>query len=529
MNSIDFEKIHERFSDENEIASFLKKNKEGFIFQIIIERARHYSDLAQYYLEAAYIGQNLTQYSEKISYSLDWSLGYHPIAQLGLLPKASEIEKLASIIHSYGKVYSGEHDEESEDFMEGYFEYRENLEQYQHAFPELVDDYYANFINGEYYEYSPIDNADFFESEFKSFPERKFGFWKCAFSDVIGEDFFVSMDSWIIPNSSNFSKILKEYSGIENINFIKAEFFAIGNISYLMSDGLIIHFPFASLVQAKHCSSNLFDNWHIENDLFNRDEIWMNRFMTFDRGFAQLSSKENYKGYPEDRSEELIDLATKNEEFLHPPPVVCFFLSEYGDHILVRDEKCSYLFFGTDKLAHSELISLGNRLSLLFHTTANLAGIHIQIKCPWEKLNDEKFEELCYDIIYHNPKFDNTTIRKMGKSKSRDGGRDIVVHTHFRPGYQAEKFIFQCKYLKPGSSLTASRVLDISDTIEQYGAKGYGIMTSVVIDSTLYDKLDRISASKKIETQEFSVYELERILARYDNIRQRHFNTNDDT
>ncbi|PKD17660.1 hypothetical protein APR41_05480 [Salegentibacter salinarum] len=524
MKVINFEKIHDQFTSEKEIVGFLKKNSNGFVFQIIIERARHYSDLAQYYLEAAYIGQNLSQHSEKISYNLNRSLEYHPIAQLGLRPIATEIEKLGNLIHFYGKVYSGKHEEESETFMEGYYEYRETLEQQLHTFPELVDDYYANYINGEYYEYSPVENANFFESEFKSFPERRFGFWKCAFSDMIGEDFFVSLDSWIIPNTSDLPKILKEYSGIDKINFIKADFFALGNISYLMSDGLITHFPFASLLQAKHCYSNIFDNWHIENDIFNRDEIWMHRFITFDRSFAKLSPQENYKGYPDDRSEELINLVTRNEGFFRPPSVVCFYLSEYGDHILVKDEKCSYLFFGTDKLTHSELFSLSNRLSILFRTTANLAGIHIEIKCPWEKLDDEKFEELCYDIIYHNPKFDNNTIRKMGKSKSRDGGRDIVVHTHSRPGYLPEKYIFQCKYLKPGSSLTATRVIDISDTIDQYGAQGYGIMTSVVIDATLFDKLDAISSRKRIETQEFSVYEMERILARYDNIKHRHFN-----
>lgn len=121
-------------------------------------------------------------------------------------------------------------------------------------------------------------------------------------------------------------------------------------------------------------------------------------------------------------------------------------------------------------------------------------------------------------------KFDNTTIRKMGKSRSRDGGRDIIVYTQARLGYQKEKYIFQCKYLRPGGSLTAKKVTDISDTIEQYNAQGYGIMTSVVIDATLYDKLDAIATKKQIRSEEYSVYELERILARQPALRERHFN-----
>ena len=523
MKSIDFEKISETFNDELEIKSFLQENSKGFIFQIKIERARHYSDLAQYYLEAAYIGQNLIKYSKRLDYDLNWDLGYHPVAQLSILPKS--LKELSSLIFYYGKVYSGEYEEESEDFMDSYFDYRENLEGIKHAFPELVDDYYANYINGEYYEYSPTDDIDFFNSEFKNFPERKFGFWKCAFSDVIGEDFFVSTDSWIIPKNSNFQKILKEYSGIKKINFLKADFFALGNISYLISNGLITHFPLSSLLMAKHCAHEILDNSWYKEDFFSTGAEWMRRFMTFDRNLAQLTtSKENYRGYPEDKSEELINAEDKNENLLAPPPVMCFYLSEYGDHILVKDSLCSYLFFGTDSLAQAELITLGNRLSELFQTTANLAGIHIEVKCPWELLDDESFEGLCYDIIYYNPKFDNSTIRKMGKSRSRDGGRDIVVFTHSRPGVQSKKYIFQCKYLKPESSLTASKVIDISDTVSQYGATGYGIMSNVVLDATLFDKLDRLNENLKIEIEDYSVYKLERILACYPQLKKRHFN-----
>jgi len=130
---------------------------------------------------------------------------------------------------------------------------------------------------------------------------------------------------------------------------------------------------------------------------------------------------------------------------------------------------------------------------------------------------------VCFDVIYHNPKFDNSTIRKMGKTRSRDGGRDIVVHTHSRPGKTAKKYIFQCKYQQSGTSLPGSKVQDISDTIIQYGAAGYGIMTNVVIDSTLYDKLDGISKTLTVQVEDYSVYKLERILACYPQIKRRHF------
>lgn len=48
------------------------------------------------------------------------------------------------------------------------------------------------------------------------------------------------------------------------------------------------------------------------------------------------------------------------------------------------------------------------------------------ISCPWHQLDDEQFEQLCYDIITkkHHP----IEIHKIGKSRSRDGGRDIVFY-----------------------------------------------------------------------------------------------------
>ena len=151
------------------------------------------------------------------------------------------------------------------------------------------------------------------------------------------------------------------------------------------------------------------------------------------------------------------------------------------------------------------------------------SGMGVNVACDWEQLDDEQFEQLCYDIIYYNPKFDTATIRKMGKSRSRDGGRDIEVHTRSRPGYLPEKYIFQCKLLTTGSSLTGKKLGSVSDVIDQYGAKGYGVMTNVVIDSTLYDRFDAIQQNRGLEFDHWSVFELERFLARHPSVKKRYF------
>lgn len=518
MLEIDFEKIHETFKSPDEIGDQLSSNVEGFKFRKKIYRARHYSDLAQDYLEAAYIGEQLCQYAERINLSSESNYMYDNVVELFLKPKTEHIDKLSKLIFKYGCLYGGNDEDLNLEFIEELNEYRDNLEQFKHQFPELVDDYYANFINGEYYEYDPIENKEFFDKEFSKFPERKYGFNKSAYSNKINQEFYTSVDSVLIPHSSDFKLILKEYSGIETIDFIKADFFAIGNITYLISDGLIVHFPFDSFIKAKNCAGEVFDG---DTEIYRDAGRWMQGLLTYRRWIAKYSEKENLRGYPIDMSEDILE--NKIQDMFANPPVMSFYLSSYGDHILVKDDKHSYFFFGTDKLNQNELGFLGSKLSKLFNITANLAGIQIVIKCPWEQLNDETFEEICYDVIYHNPKFDNTTIRKMGKSKSRDGGRDIVVLTHSRPGKPSQKFIFQCKYKQPNSSLRASNVLDISDTITQYGASGYGIMTNVVIDATLYDKMDGISRNLSVDMDDYSVYQLERILACYPQIKERHF------
>jgi hypothetical protein len=157
---------------------------------------------------------------------------------------------------------------------------------------------------------------------------------------------------------------------------------------------------------------------------------------------------------------------------------------------------------------------------------SKLLGISRNISCDWNLLTDDSFEELCYDIIYNDIKFDNLTIRKMGKSKSRDGGRDIVVYTNPKSGEIAKKYIVQCKLLQKSASLTKSKMNDAANVILEHSADGYVVMTNAIIDSELYDMLDGFKNSKmNTDTKiTYSKYELERYLSGHEEIKQRYFN-----
>jgi hypothetical protein len=115
----------------------------------------------------------------------------------------------------------------------------------------------------------------------------------------------------------------------------------------------------------------------------------------------------------------------------------------------------------------------------------------------------------------------------MGKSKSRDGGRDIVVYTKPQYGSSAKKFIIQCKLLHKSSSLTKSMMNNVSNVIMEYEADGYMVMTNVKIDSGLYDMLDSFNRNPKMDTDtkiNYSKLELERYLFGHNEIKLRYFN-----
>lgn len=519
MNILDFEILKDEPLAEEELENFIKANMDGFILRWMVDgNTQAYSDLTFNYLEAAYLGQKCVKYAERLNFELKRGIHHYPVAEFVLKP--TDAGMLAATIYEFTIIMTGEDEDNAFSHMENMAQFEEDIHQIPLAFPELLDDYLANRIHGEYYqivaeeEYSKDGDSNFLEEEFAKFPERQFGYWQVVGADPQNK-FYSSTDAWIIPERTSLEKTLKEHSGIGEIKFEKAEFYTINQISYLISKGLVLHFPFDIFLKAKACGYAAILN---PPALYKND--WMNTLFTFTR-FPYLGK--NIEGAANDKYHALLETEYSKNNSDDSIQRLAFFISEFGDQILVRDEYFNYIIWYGDQPNFNELLLLNQKLSDIFMTSASLAGIVTNITLPWAQLDDEKFEQLCVDILYYNPTFNPATIRKMGKSRSRDSGRDIEVWTHARPSYKAEKFIFQCKFMKAGSSLTATKVTDISDTVDQFGASGYGVMTNVVIDPTLYDKLDRLSANKNIKVDDYSVYKLERILARYPTLVYRYF------
>lgn len=445
-------------------------------------------DVAEEYLFPLFLGQSIYPFCDSIS-CLENSDNFI----FKIYPSQSKLTELISVLFDfYCMLNSGWND----DFENSMYEFKSSLKQQKLFFPELADNYMANIITG-------IDdfclNEEQLQSLYDENPEEEFEFWLSFITPHIGYDVYTSSWAWIIPYRSNkgevphdLEQLLTLYGGIgkELPVMEEADDFCVGNLlPVVLSNSVIMHFPRKGLSIAQKCA------------------------------FSILQKKEN-----------LLPNYLGNVE---PYRVL---ISEDGYLMIVKDCFAQYVFF-IDRHCYSSESELSlksldysteqdyqNAFDRLTDKFSFLSGNHVDISCPWENIDDELFEQLCYDLITYSPHFDSDTRQKMGKSRSRDGGRDIEIYTRDRWDKPKEKWIVQCKLLSRGATLSGAKV-QISDVIDQYGAKGFFIMTNGVIDATLHDKLDGIRRNRNIGVEKWDYLMLERVLAKpkYQNIRKRYF------
>jgi hypothetical protein len=374
-------------------------------------------------------------------------------------------------------------------------DYEDAIDDINPRIPELVDWYHMNLVLGANHEFQS-EAPEYLNEQIAKHPERQTGFFRSSFSGRLGANTYTSENAWIVPitvDINTFFEVTKQ--PIRREEFTAGQVFTLDGQSYVLTSAEILHFPMRSYFKCRACMGLARSD----------NEEWpLGRFEWRDASFSYSPDRE--RGFPQLPSRE-----------------VCF-VHRSGSMIFVEDGTNRHYLYDTALLNQYEAKQINDRLADLQGRLSASLGISAENRSNWATLNDEDFERLCYDLIYADPKFDFETIQKMGKSRSRDGGRDIVVwEAKHGQLSNPRKWIFQCKLVSDGSSLTGSRLIDVGDMLDQYEAKGFGVMTSAIIDSTLYDKLNAVCGKRGVAQQHLSVLELERRLARYSGIRAKYF------
>lgn len=384
-----------------------------------------------------------------------------------LAVKYQSAEKLASALFHLQWVFNIPEDQSFEDAVdsvrEAILDHEENLSGMALRYPEVVDAYFANLTGGAYYEYE----EDALSEEFAKHPERRFGFWKSPYFSGDDALVFLSHDIWLVSSRLSIEEAFDRHQYETKLSLLNADMISLNEDAAFLSERMMLNLPLRQISKGLACLRFL------EEDII--QALW--------------------------------------------PSSPRFFVSEFKDFAVIESSGMTAVFFHvTENLTKSIDLALTPLLEKYRSETYSEPVIEVD----WTQFDDEKFEELCYDLVYHDSRFNKETIRKMGKSRSRDGGRDIVAMARSPSGDKPRKFIFQCKAIAPNKSVTTSNLGSISDVVDQYDAGGYVVMTCGYIDATVYDRLDAISKTRNIEVVTWSRFEIERFLARRPSLLKRY-------
>lgn len=443
-----------------------------------IGTANSHLSIAADFLEAAYIGEVLAaQCHSAIARQQDTGVSY-PALNIEFECQVEDVTAFQETLSEISRLFFPEagspEDDDPLERAETIAEFGDLLWELQNeqemsdrlAFPELADDYLFNFIVGGY----DLDEETVHDLKRLHPYHETHGYMRSFASGRAGGDVFMGGASWVMSKNVDPAGLLATYfRGYQHgWTYTSADQVRLKDgAEYLISDALIVRYPSSPIKAATKIAAACFSSQA-------------------------------------------------------PPTIQSFEIAESGAVLIVRSDRANYAVFRESLIrvpvAHYSNIAM--ELDRLAASARSAGGISAQLTCDWSSLDDEMFEQLCYDVIVSE--WSPTRIRKFGVSRSRDGGRDIEFWTAPRPGSQAARWIVQCKLVKNGKSLGASK-LDAAKTVLQYKPDGYLLMTNTLIDATVHDALDGFANSLEITCESRSKMELERFLDRNRDIRRRYF------
>lgn len=356
-----------------------------------------------------------------------------------------------------------------QDVNDEFFEFRNNIDNYYTEFSDPVEKAYANFVTRGIYELAAEadENDDVFLEQyfFKQHPEWKFGYWKHHKKGIPTNSLYYSHQNWVIKTIDRDAIFMALYGKIT----VFEECWIRGEIAYCKYGAVTTHIP-------NETQAVLF-----------------------------LSSI-------------LTDLSTSTSRY---------FLSENDDILIIDKGVYSIVVFDFVPAKEQQILKCYSELSEQSHYLSRLLGINDETNIDWSKWSPELFEDLCYDIIRVRFAHKDVHIERMGNTRSRDGGRDIMIIERMPFNPKETKYIVQCKLRTDGKSLSANRITNVTDVVMKFNADAYIIMTNELIDSTLHDLLDGLSESKlQVDTSiRYDGKKISHFLSLHRNIRDKYIPT----
>ncbi|MFC3068816.1 hypothetical protein [Phenylobacterium soli] len=459
-----------------------------------IGSSNSYLDVATDLLEASWIAEVLGAHARRMRLWMGRS-AFHPSLTIAL---GGPQPGLGRAIQDAVLLWRDSDDDEPVDaervdaervdaIRERVADYEDRIHELRLRAPGLAGDYLANLVIS--YSESHSEAPEYMRAQYAKFPERRLGYFRSPSSWRFGGDCYSSGDGWILDRAVDLDRFFTlTHQTYRRSGFRPAQIVSLGRECVALAKGLLVQFPLDRYVRSQTA--------------------------------ARLARDPHDEPWHED------PFAWRAEDDAGPFPRTACYVHSSGALCIVEDAHVLHLLYDTKALNSAQaerFLKLAAQLQTEF---VDASGLAAPIACDWTALDDSRFEDLCYDVIRAHPMFDPNTIRKLGKTRSRDGGRDIEVHERRRGERRTpRKWIFQCKLVTDGSSLGARRVLDVGDMLDQFKANGFGVMTSTAIDATLYDKLSAVCAARQIREMHFSVLELERVLAEAPALRRRYFPT----
>lgn len=373
--------------------------------------------------------------------------------------------------------------------------------------PLLGDSFMAHHVHSRetYFEGRELEDL------YRSNPTWRYGFWRSFLSAKLATEAFSSLHSWILPRNFELRRLLQTLDPNASNNALtltEARLLKLGQLPWTLTNEIsYVRVPYNCLNAAADCWGHcLFSGTEVERRSRARLSALLSECAT-DLDLFERSEHPDYL------------TLTKHEWQLNADGSVV--------SVAFADAQIVAFLPPSSKIRPRELRKQLSAAQTSVKLLASGCGLNRE-NLEWGCVGADQFEHLCYDILLRCDRFDSSRMRKLGRTRSRDGGRDIEVWTRGTPGRPPQKWIYQCKYSSDHRRSISGSNVAITDVIDQYTADGFGIMTNVVIDATLYDKMDAIQTSRSkrgltCEIDSWSVLEIERFLATNQDIAKRYF------